>query len=47
MEEFEILTNVLLSNCGNKEELQEVYIMLTKEIEKLTNKRQKELERGI
>ena len=47
MEEFEILTNVLLSNCENKAQLQEVYVLLTKEIDKLTLKRQKELEGGI
>lgn len=47
MEEFEILTNVLLSNCKDKRELEGCYILLREELEKLTKNREKELERVI
>ena len=47
MEEFEILTNVLLSNCKDKRELEDCYILLREELEKLTKNREKELERVI
>ena len=47
MEDFEILTNVLLSNCSNKQELQEGYILLKEKLEELTKNREKELERVI
>lgn len=47
MEDLEILINVLLSNCRNKQELQEGYIVLKEKLEELTKNREKELEEVV
>ena len=46
-DDIEILTESILSNCRNLDELQELYIKLQNSLDKITFKRQKDLEGGI